>query len=165
MRGPTLNAQQEARSAVDGWERRMFNSEQRLFFIHGRTAAHAVLQRLNSAASGQALDRAPHTTTSQPLTTRVHIAHYSTQQPIGTSFWPISCSIRARGHPPGPSTPPERRPGRDEYLKKLAVSTDALPFMRAAVSNQLPRMNRWRRIRCQRRPRAPGTSAGPVVRI
>ena len=27
-----------------------------------------------------------------------------------------------------------------------------------AVSNQLPRMNRWRRIRSRRRPRAPGTS-------
>ena len=140
-------AQEVARSAVDGWERRMLNSETRLSSF---AAALPHVPSFNASIQLQVVRVSIERRTraaSQPLTAHIHTTHHPAQPPTGASFLPISCFIRTSGRPPGPSATPERRPQTGE--KSMAVSTDALPSMRAAVSNQ--RMDRWQQIRCQRR--------------
>jgi len=97
---------------------------------------------------------------SQPLTTHMDIAHRPAQPPTGAAFWPIGCSIRASGRPPGPSAPPERRPHdwRERQEEKLVAPKGTLPPRRAGWFQQLTGMYRWCWIRCRRRPRAPKTS-------
>jgi hypothetical protein len=114
-------AQEVARSAVDGWERRMLNSETRLSSF---AAALPHVPSFNASIQLQVVRVSIERRTraaSQPLTAHIHTTHHPAQPPTGASFLPISCFIRTSGRPPGPSATPERRPQTGEKSIKKEV--------------------------------------------
>jgi len=158
-------AQEVARSAVDGWERRMLNSETRLSSF---AAALPHVPSFNASIQLQVVRVSIERRTraaSQPLTAHIHTTHHPAQPPTGASFLPISCFIRTSGRPPGPSATPERRPQTGEKSIKKSWRCRQTPCRPCA--RQFPTRG-WidgSRSGVSAATRALRTPAGPVVWI